>query len=155
VKGLFLRLFLAFWLAMTLIGAALASMPALNMTDLRMERFRKLFTEAVRGAGERLVGCLEAGGAGCDDDAERLPDVRLSVYRDGELLYGGAIADGSLLSAVADGSDEERRRDDDRDHYAVAIERGGARYVGGGRGRARRAGCACWRRRRCRSGCWC
>jgi two-component system, OmpR family, sensor kinase len=138
MRSLFLRLFVAFWLAMMLIGAALAVIPALNMNDLRMERFKRIFGEAVRSAGERVVACLERGATGdedgvsCDDEAQRLPDVTLTVFRDGELVYGSAPAGdvAELVAAIAAGGDDERRKDDDLDLYGAAIERAdGVRYV--------------------------
>jgi two-component system, OmpR family, sensor kinase len=55
MRSLFPRIFLSFWVAMTLIGAAFAAIYATTFSSARMERFRSFMDSALEREVERAV----------------------------------------------------------------------------------------------------
>src|SRR5690606_38165448 len=127
--SLFPRIFLSFWVAMTLIGAAFAVIYAASYPSERGRRYRSLVHESVR----RLAGeALDAE----DPSAElahfhRATETAVYVV-DGDRVYGPEPIppEARSLAVRARGADGEHRLEiDDGVLVAFALERPGSPVV--------------------------
>src|SRR5262245_4325499 len=106
MKSLFFRIFVSFWAAMTLIGAAFAVIYALGLSSERADRRARLFAEHARLAGAELARCVVASGARppCADELARASErggLRVQLYERGELAFGSGPAPAGADEAAA------------------------------------------------------
>lgn len=128
MRSLFPRIFISFWIAMTLVGVAFAAIYATNRPSERGQRFRALVDDSIR----RLAAdALEADARG-DDPAAVLArfhektDMAVYVVA-GERAYGpGPIPAGvRALADEARGGGEQMQRIGDGVLMAFPLEREG------------------------------
>lgn len=105
MKSLYARIFLSFWLAMTIVGAASAVIYASSMPEWRLERVRHLVGDAVRLRGIEAHAAFERGGpaaatavlAGLEQDTR----IRAFLFENGTLTAGG-LATPEVLEVAAE-----------------------------------------------------
>ncbi|MCC6521888.1 MAG: HAMP domain-containing protein [Polyangiaceae bacterium] len=142
MRSLFLRIFLSFWAAMTLIGAAFALIYALSFPSIRGDRRLRLATDSLRLHGAELVLCRAAGDLpACDRELGRVAEatgLRVHLFAGAEpVLSQGPTpaAAAALVARLADapgrGEDGEARASSDEEYLlAVALgEPGPGRIV--------------------------
>jgi two-component system sensor histidine kinase CpxA len=103
MKSLFLRLLTFMWLAMTLLVGAFALIHAWAFPPEAGELRQKLTARAAEIRGENAVYCLRLGLEHCEQGlAPRYPrDLKLALYRDGELALGEPIPAGAEMARAA------------------------------------------------------
>lgn len=112
MRGLFLRIFLWFWVALTLVGAASAVVYGVSEPDERWRRQRSLFDETLLGHAEAALEVLAHEGE--DRANQRLrslyerSDVAIFVERDDRVLLGALPPEPIVELAIAEAQREER-----------------------------------------------
>jgi two-component system sensor histidine kinase CpxA len=127
MRSLFPRIFLSFWIAMTLIGAAFAVIYATSYPSERFERFRTLVHGAIRREAELAIETEEEGGDGAArlTAFEERTDIAVHLlHADGRTLGRGALPDRARGLAAEARRTGETGREDNGDSL-IALPLGG------------------------------
>lgn len=126
MKSLFLRLLTFMWLAMTLLVGAFALIHAWAFPPEAGELRQKFTARAAEIRGENAVYCLRLGLDHCEQGlARRDPrDLKLALYRDGELALGEPIAAGpEMVRAALEAPDHDAFQVRDSEFTSVVLDR--------------------------------
>ena len=77
-ESLFLKIFLWFWLAMTLVGATLVLTTEITQPEVRLPRWREFTGDTISYYAERSADVLEQGGREALDDY--LEESQFNLY---------------------------------------------------------------------------
>ena len=88
MRSLFLRIFLSFWLAMTLIGAAFAAIYVAYEPGWRFERGKYLTVQALRLFGMTAIERYEIEGSDAVSEMAQELEARTHIR-----AYGGGLGD--------------------------------------------------------------
>jgi two-component system sensor histidine kinase CpxA len=125
-KSLFLKIFLWFWLAMTLVGAALLITTEITRPDVRLPRWREFTGDTISYYAERSAAVLEEGGREALDsyleEIEQTSQIRATVFdSQGNQVSGHSAPRGAdELIARAQGSTEVQYQPRGRGSMLVA-----------------------------------
>ncbi|MBX3247939.1 MAG: HAMP domain-containing protein [Myxococcales bacterium] len=112
LRGLFLRIFLWFWVALTLVGAASAIVYGVSEPDERWRRQRSLFDETLLGHAEAALEVLAHEGEERANQRLRAlyerSDVAIFIERDDRVLLGALSPERIVERAIAEAQREER-----------------------------------------------
>jgi two-component system sensor histidine kinase CpxA len=131
MKSLFLRLLTFMWLAMTLLVGAFALIHAWAFPPEAGEARQRFTARAAEIRGENAVYCLQLRLEHCEQVlARREPrDLKLALYRDGELALGEPISAGAdLVRAAQAAPDHDAFQVGESELTAVVLDRD-PRYV--------------------------
>lgn len=126
MRSLFVRIFVSFWLAMTLIGGAFAIIYATTFPESRVERYRYHVAQTMRMFGAHALEALERGDraaaeALARDHHERSGPVTW-IFREGAVIFG---ADPPAKVQAVGRVDAPVRHTDDQEHvFAEPLGRG-------------------------------
>jgi len=126
MKSLFLRLLTFMWLAMTLLVGAFALIHAWAFPPEAGELRQKFTARAAEIRGENAVYCLRLGLEHCAQGlARRDPrDLKLALYRDGQLVLGEPIAAGpEMVSAALAAPDHDAFQVGENELTSVVLDR--------------------------------
>ena len=126
MKSLFLRLLTFMWLAMTLLVGAFALIHAWAFPPEAGELRQKFTARAAEIRGENAVYCLRLGLEHCAQGlARRDPrDLKLALYRDGQLVLGEPIAAGpEMVSAALAAPDHDAFQVGENELTSVVLNR--------------------------------
>lgn len=116
MRSLFVRIFVSFWLAMTLIGGVFAIIYATTFPESRRDRFLYHVAQTMKMFGVEAVAALERGDTATADALAREHQARSGprtyVFRDGVLVYG--VDPPEAVRALARAEATVRRTDDAR-----------------------------------------
>src|SRR5262245_32145557 len=131
MKSLFLRLLTFMWLAMALLVGAFALIHAWAFPPEAGELRQKYNARSAETRGENALYCLRLGLEHCDQGlARRDPrDLKLALYKDGELALGEPIAAGpELVRAARAAPDHDAFQVGESELISVVLDRD-PRYV--------------------------
>ncbi|MEZ4463871.1 MAG: ATP-binding protein [bacterium] len=134
MKSLFVRIFLSFWVAMTLIGAAFAVIYATTVPEWRVERIRSLAADSIRLRGQEALEQLRAGGpAAAEAVLGRLEErtrLRAALVVDGRVIGTLPVPVAASLASEAGAAGEPRRHLTEEAYTFAEPLPGGAVVVG-------------------------
>ncbi|MCB9549867.1 MAG: HAMP domain-containing protein [Myxococcales bacterium] len=134
MKSLFVRIFLSFWVAMTLIGAAFAVIYATTVPEWRVERIRSLAADTIRLRGLEALDRLRAGGpAAAEAVLARLEErtrLRAALIVEGRVVGTLPVPVAASLASEAGASGEPRRHITEEANTFAEPLPGGAVVVG-------------------------
>lgn len=105
MRSLFVRIFVSFWLAMTLIGTTFAIIYTTTIPESRIERYRFFQMQAVRSHGTDVKAALERGDVQAAESLRATLRARTHfesyLFRDGEQIFGDPAPEAVRVWATA------------------------------------------------------
>jgi len=136
VRSLFLRIFLSFWLALTVMGAASTAIHAMVHPGTVPHRGQRMVPALLRAEGGHIAADVHAGRRSAADDKLRAlrdaTEVRAFLVRDDAVVAGTGAADAAIFAAARRAQADGRAEDfvtGPEDLYAVPIVEDGRTYV--------------------------
>ncbi len=133
MNSLFLRLLVALWLAMMLLGGTFAVIHAWTFPTEPSERWRRLSSRTTELRALQALDCARSGGERCTEPLEPIDerDPRIAIFKDGELVLGEAIDGAAAIEQAARVSKSRATATDARrDLVALYVDKGaGGPYV--------------------------
>lgn len=136
MRSLFLRIFVSFWIALTVMGAASTAIHAMVRPDTVSQRRQRFVRALLRAEGEHVAAHVQGDRRAAADAKlraiETATEIRAFLVHDGDVVAGTGPVTAEVLAAARAAREHGRAEETvsgPDDVYSVPVVQDGERYV--------------------------